>query len=146
MTDRIATPEQIAAAAAALELGQSLAREHWTAASETPGVGWQVNLPSMPDALGRLPEGEGFNLPADSPALSSPAPRRLVPDYGAPAVGGAAHHSTQPGSPAPFDGVSWPSPSGRSSSSIAFVSPRSKQTPSSRIRKAARARARRRGR
>ena len=130
---RIASDEQVSAAAAAVAAGEALAREHWQAAAETPGVGWQVSLPSVPDSMGRLPQGEGFNLPTDSPALSSPAPRRLIPDYGGPAVGGAGYHSTQPGTASPFDGVSWPSPR---SSAIAYISPRSRPPITRRIRRA----------
>ena len=133
---RIATPEQIAAAAAAVELGESLAREHWQAAGQSPGVGWQVSLPSYPHPGVEGPvQGEGYNLPADTPALSSPAPRRLVPHYGEPAAGGAGYHGTQPGpgTASPFDGVSWPSPR---SSAIAYISPRTRPPLSRRIRRA----------
>lgn len=136
MSARIASEEQIAAAAAAVELGESLAREHWQAAAQTPGVGWQVSLPSFPrPGLGPV-QGEGYNLPADSPALSSPAPRRLIPEYGAPAVGGAAHHGTQPqpGTPTPFDGIPWPSPGRRSS--VAYISPGPRPSITARIRRA----------
>jgi hypothetical protein len=129
-SSRIASDEQIAAAAAAVTLGMALAAEYHSEAGETPGLGWQVSLPSAPGV-----QGEGYNLPAGTPALSSPAPKRLIPDYGAPAVGGAGHHSTSPapGSPTPFDGVAWPS--GRSSA-IAYVSPRSRPALSTRIRSA----------
>jgi hypothetical protein len=130
---RIATPEQVQAAGAALELGQQLAREYHAAAAASPGVGLAVSLPSVAGPLGP-PQGLNFDLPADVPALRKPAPApRLVPDYASQAVGGLGFHSTTPGTPAAFDGVSWPSPR---SSSIAYISPRSMPTLGTRIRRA----------
>jgi hypothetical protein len=132
-----ATDEQIAAAAEALAAGEALAREHWQAAAQTPGVGLAVSLPSVVGPLG-APQGLNFDLPADVPALRKPAPApRLTPDYGSEAVGGLGWHTTQSGTPSAFDGVSWPSPSGRSSA-IAYVSPRSRPPLVTRIRSALR--------
>ena len=110
-----------AAAAAAVTLGEQLATEYWQAAGQTPGVGWQVALPSVADGQGRPVKGEGYDVAPTAPALTPPTRPRLVPDYGPPAAGGAGYHATQPGSVAPFDGVAWPS--GRASS-IVHVLPR----------------------
>src|SRR5215213_2062114 len=125
----VASEEQIAAAAAAMALGEQLAAEHWQSAAQTPGVGWQVSLPSAPSPVGPV-QGEGFNLPEGTPALSAPQPRRVVPEYGSPEVGGAGYHTTESGSVSPFDGVSWPSPPGPSSSrsSVVHISPRARGT------------------
>jgi hypothetical protein len=100
-----ATADQVQAAGAALALGEQLAREHWQSAAQSPGRGWQVSLPSVPDSQGRLVKGEGYNLPSSTSALSSPAPRRLIPDYGLPAVGGSGYHSAQPGTLNGLDGA-----------------------------------------
>jgi hypothetical protein len=66
--------------------------------------------------------GEGFDVPSSAPALQPPSPRRLVPDYAPGPVGGTGFHSATPGSPNGLDGIRWPS--GRSSASITYVSPR----------------------
>jgi hypothetical protein len=104
-----ATVEQINTAAAAVTAGMEQAEQHWTAASQAPGRGLPVALPSVPDSQGRRPQGLGFDLPDDVPALRKPERPRLVSDYGAaPAVGGMLHHAAQPGSSSGLDRVAWP--------------------------------------
>jgi hypothetical protein len=140
-----ATEEQLAAAAAAVELGMQTAEAHWKAAEAKAGYGWAVALPSVPDSQGRLPQGLGFgdDVPAD--ALREPErPLRLVPDYSAaPVVGGQLHHASQPGSRGGLDGVaSWPagqpqiSSVARRASSMQYVGASSRETWRSRLREA----------
>jgi hypothetical protein len=113
---------EAAAAAAAVDLGMQIAEEYWQAAGANPGNGLQVALPSVTDSQGRPVIGEGYDVSPSAPALRPPTRPALVPDYGAPAVGGAGFHTTQPGTPNGLDGIpAWPS--GRSQSSVAYVSP-----------------------
>jgi hypothetical protein len=137
-----ATDEQIAAAAAAVELGMQTAEAHWKAAETKAGYGWAVALPSVPDSQGRLPQGLGFGDDVPANALRQPErPLRLVPEYSAgPVVGGAAHHASQPGSRGGLDGVaSWPAGQAQISSvarrsAVMYVPASSRQTWVSRLR------------
>jgi hypothetical protein len=137
-----ASEEQINAAAAAVTAGMELAEQYWKAAAAAPGKGLAVALPSVPDAQGRRPQGLGFDLPDDVPALREPERPRLVPDYASPVVGGAAHHALGSGAPAGMDGVAWPAgqtqPSSVASrtSTVQYVPASSRQTWVSRLREA----------
>jgi hypothetical protein len=126
------TNAQAAAAAAALELGQSIAAEWWQSAAEAPGCGLQVALPSYPASPDRPVVGAGYNLPADTLALrpvERPAP--AAPVYAKPAVGGMLHQATRPGVKAGLDGVAWPSARAttlnRQGSSVVFAPARESQ-------------------
>ena len=133
----------IAAAREAVAAGEVTALEYWTAAAQTPGTGWQVSLPSYPHPSLPPLQGEGYNLPAGTPALRRPErPLQLTPDYGSPAVGGAAHHAMGSGTPAGMDGVAWPPGTTVSSvfpartSSVQYVGASSRQTWRARLREA----------
>lgn len=139
-----ATEAEAAAAAAALDLGMQLSAQYHDAAAASPGVGLQVAMPSTPSWLGPV-QGEGFNLPAGAPALRPAVQAKLVPDYGAEAVGGLGHHSATPGGSAGLDGVAWPSSraDAPSRSTILYVGRGTKSAPPRSRVKQARARVRR---
>jgi hypothetical protein len=135
-------PEQIAATREAVDLGMQTAQEYWQSAAANPGVGLSVALPSEPDALGRTPQGLGFDLPPDVPALRKPEPRpRLVPEYASEPVGGMLHHSARPGTSSGMDGVAWPPGTNVSAifparSSVQYIGASARQTWRSRLREA----------
>ena len=134
-------PEQIAAAAAAVQLGEQIALEYREAAGRTPGAGLAVALPSIPDNQGRRPQGLNFDLDPAIPALRQPEkPLQLTPSYASEVVGGMLHHASQPGTPAGLDGVAWPSgqaqPSSAYGRSLVFVPASSQPTWRSRLREA----------
>jgi hypothetical protein len=121
---------EVAAAQLAVDLGTALSQAYHSAAAQSPGVGLQVSLPSVPSSLGPV-LGEGFDLPADAPALRPVQRPKLVPDYGAEPLGGSGFK---------HNGVQWPTPTaplqvGRHDP-IRFVSPRSRPALSVRIRQA----------
>jgi hypothetical protein len=87
--------EQVAAAAAAQQLGEATAATYWQAAAATPGAGALV---AMVADVGTV--GEGYNLPAGTPAIR-PAVRPVAqPQYADLSVGGigpGGYHGTDPG-------------------------------------------------
>jgi hypothetical protein len=56
-------------------------------AAASPGVGALVALPSVPGHMGK-PKGEGFDVPATTPALRPVAQPAPTPSYADPAVSG----------------------------------------------------------
>ena len=114
-----ARESEVQAAQLAVDLGTAVSQAYYEAAGATPGVGLQVALPSVADSLGRLPQGEGFDLPASAPALRPVQRPKLVPNYGSEPVGGSGFQQA---------GVQWPAGTAPSqaysrSSAIAYVSP-----------------------
>jgi hypothetical protein len=129
-----ALEDEVAAATQALDLGTQLSQSYYEAASQSPGLGLQVSLPSVPSPLGPV-VGEGFDVAPSAPALRPVRRPKLVPQYGSEPLGGAAYHQAA--------GVQWPAGTaplqvGRRADSIAFVSPRSRPSVSARIRSARR--------
>jgi hypothetical protein len=89
-------PELMNAAAAAVEAGMATAQQYWQSAASNPGVGAEVRLPSVPDALGRKPIGLCFEVAPDpAPAPGRPA-IKLVPSYASDIVGGSLHQDAVP--------------------------------------------------
>jgi hypothetical protein len=129
-------PALIAAAAQAVEQGMAVSEAYHEAAGRAPGQGLQVALPSWPDPrTGLRPQGLGFDIPDDAPALRQPERLKLVPDYSASLIVGSPAATA-----ARSDG--WPAgtsitvlPSARASS-VVFASASSQPTWRSRLREA----------
>lgn len=114
---------QVQHAEQAVQLGMAVAEATMAAAQATPGVGFQVALPSVVGALGRPTQGEGYNLPASTPALRPVPHVDATPSYGSPLVAGISHNGST-GYQDALEGVPAPRPP-----AYRFVSASSPRTP-----------------
>lgn len=125
-----ATEIQVAHAAAAQLLGETVAEAQWQAASLTPGLGALVALPTPASGAAT---GEGYNVAPSVPALRPVSHVSAQPTYGSPLVGGQSFGGSV-GAQDAREGVPIPSPVYRSSPSptapgVLFVSASGPRTP-----------------
>jgi hypothetical protein len=116
-----ADSREVAAAAAAQQLGEATAAAYWQAAAATPGAGALVALPSAPGVA-----GESFNVPSSTPAIRPQARPVAQPQYADLAVGGigpGGYHGNTSGASGALEGVPVPSVRGDSLVYIPVSSP-----------------------
>jgi hypothetical protein len=80
-----AGPDLVSLAREAQRVGEAVAAASMAAAQATPGLGFQVALPTPASGAAT---GEGYSLPSSTPALRPVAHVGAQPSYGSPLVGG----------------------------------------------------------